>query len=216
MPSTGYVLSDNGSALIPSTSGVGIKTNPASPSYMWKDLIGNIGLRGGGSDPAMNTYRGNVRQYQFAVNDEMQMVFHMPHDWVPGTDLYIHIHSSHTATTITGGTFDFTFEFLFAKGFNQSAFSAPVTSATIACPASTTQYQHQVTEIQITASSPSVNQINNSVIEVDGLLIGRLKFTANNSTISGGAPVLPFVHAVDIHYQSTNIGTKNKAPNFYT
>ena len=26
----------------------------------------------------------------------------------------------------------------------------------------------------------------------------------------------PFCHEVDIHYQSTGMATKNKAPNFYT
>ena len=33
------------------------------------------------------------------------------------------------------------------------------------------------------------------------------------NTMDGGA--LPFLSFCDIHYQSTGIGTKNKAPNFY-
>ena len=31
----------------------------------------------------------------------------------------------------------------------------------------------------------------------------------------GGSGKL-FIHTCDIHYQSTNIATKNKAPNFYS
>jgi len=34
------------------------------------------------------------------------------------------------------------------------------------------------------------------------------------NTMNGGAK--PFVHSIDIHYQSTGVNTKNKAPNFYT
>lgn len=213
---TGYTLADGINAVVNHASGGGVKVNIPAPTFPWRDLLGNIDVRGGVADPTLAVYQGNIRQRQWSVNDEIMINFHTPHDWAPGTDWFIHLHTSHIATTITGGTFDFLWEFSFAKAFNQAAFVTPVTSVVIACPASTTQYQHMLTEIQITAASPSANQLATSLIEVDGIMMGRLLFSANNSTVSGGPAIKPFVHAVDIHYQSSSIGTVSKAPNFYT
>jgi len=44
----------------------------------------------------------------------------------------------------------------------------------------------------------------------------RLYLSANNITVASGSVPAPFLLEADIHYQSTNIGTKQKAPNFYT
>jgi hypothetical protein len=51
-------------------------------------------------------------------------------------------------------------------------------------------------------------------MEVDGIIMCRLYLDSNDIITSGGT-VNPFVHFVDLHYQSTGIGTKGKAPNFY-
>ncbi|MCK4635847.1 MAG: hypothetical protein KAT32_03210 [Candidatus Moranbacteria bacterium] len=52
-------------------------------------------------------------------------------------------------------------------------------------------------------------------MEPDGLLMVSLK-TTTIPTITGSATSnLPYIFTVDIHYQSTGIGTKNKVPDFY-
>ena len=81
--------------------------------------------------------------------------------------------------------------------------------------ASTTQYQHILSETQYSASAPAGLQLDTDDLEVDGVILVRLEMTTNNITSSGAVPD-PFIHYVDVHYQSTGIATKAKAPDFYT
>ena len=65
-----------------------------------------------------------------------------------------------------------------------------------------------VAETQLSGSG--VGLLNTSSLEIDGVILTRVKLSANNSGVQ------PFLLFCDIHYQSTNIGTKNRAPNFYS
>lgn len=65
--------------------------------------------------------------------------------------------------------------------------------------------------LEFAAGSPTASQIDTDGLEVDGLLLVRTFLSANTMN---GTPA-QFLHTVDLHYQSTNVGTKNKAPNFY-
>lgn len=207
------MFDDNGILVLPKTSGSGIKVDPAAPTFGWKDLVGDITIRDTTNpvNPTYNVFRGGLRNYQFTVNDECFLMFHMPHDYVPGTDLHIHAHWSHASTTVTSGSVTWSFEVIYAKGHNQAAFSAPITTS-VTQSASTTQYQHMIAEVQLSAASPSASQLNTSLLEVDGLIEVRCYLSANSMN---GTPE-PYLKFVDIHYQSTGIPTKNKAPNFYT
>ncbi len=113
---------------MPKTSGVGIKTDSTgTPAYGWKDLMGQIVIDEAGVNAAtLAAYRGgNIREYRFSVNDKVDLRFHIPHDYVPGTHLYIHHHWSHNGTAITGtGTLTATYDVSYAKGYNQGAFTA--------------------------------------------------------------------------------------------
>lgn len=198
------------------TSGEGVKVDPSAPTFPWHDLLGSISIRGiGAADPTYAVYIGGIRGYRYTVNDESFIEYHLPHDYLPGSDLYLHFHWSHNATNVTGGTVTWAAEVSYAKGHNQAAFSAPITS-TVVGTASVTQYQHIITEVQLSAASPSASQLDSDSIEVDGLILCRVYLSANNLTISGGLAPKPFLHFADVHYQSTNIGTKNKAPPFWT
>jgi hypothetical protein len=208
----GLELTDN--LVLPKTSGKGILIDD---TYGWRDLLGPINIRDTASvlNPGYNVYRGGIRGYQFAVNDECFIEFHLPHDYAPGTDLHIHAHWSHIATTVTGGSVTWGFEVTYAKGHQQAPFRAPVT-ASVLQSASATKYQHMIAETQMSAASPSIAQLDTDDIEVDGLILVRAFLQANAMTVSGGGVPEPFLHMVDIHYQSTGVPTKNKAPNFYT
>lgn len=198
------------------TSGTGVKVDLTTPTFGWKDLLGRISIRGlaAANDPNPATYRGTLKQFQFAVNDECELEFHIPHDYAIGTDIYLHFHWSQILTTVTGGSVTWGAEVSYAKGHNQAAFIAPITT-TVAGNASTTQYQHMITEVQLSAATPSGSQIDSDNLEPDGLLLVRVYLSANNITVSGGPVPEPFLHFADIHYQSTNIATKNKSPTFY-
>lgn len=215
-----YLLGDlavGGAITLSKDVGTGIKVDVASPTFPWHDMLGPISVRGiGGKDPAYAVYQGGIRGHQFGVGEEVFIEFHMPHDYYPGSDLFIHSHWSHNATTVTGGSVTWGYEVTYAKGYDQAAFIAPVTR-TVQQNASTTQYKHMIAETQISAATPAASQIDTDNLEVDGLILVRCYLSANAMTVSGGGVPEPFLHMVDLHYQSTSLGTKQKnGPAFYT
>lgn len=188
----------------------------ASP--VWKDIIGIVKAAGTGAGwPTFANFRGtSVDAYHFSVGDAVHFVFHMPHDYAPGTDIFLHAHWSHQGTAISG-TMRWDYELTYAKGHNQAIFPAPVNgsiSYSTVNIATTPQYIHRIDEVQISAASPASGQIATSLLEPDGLILVHFEAGAI-PTITGGAVNEPFLFQVDIHYQSTLVGTLNKAPPFY-
>lgn len=186
---------------------------------VWKVLTGSLIARTGGlTDPTFVAFRGAACDaYAFSASDELQVWFHIPHDYALGTDLYLYCHWAHNGTSITG---DMTWAYAatYAKGHNQSEFPAEVTgSITYATTdiATTPRWRHRIDEIQLTAGTPSGSQIDTDIIEVDGLLAVNISASAI-PTIGGGSPNEPFLLMVDLHYQANMHGTLNKSPNFYS
>ncbi len=205
-----------GNLVTPKTAGKGLQVDTASPTFGWRDLKGKVTQRNVGvSKPTHAVYRGGLYQYQFAAGKEEYFTYHIDHDHVPDSDIFLHIHWSHIGALVNGGTITIEYEISYAKGFNQGAFGVPV-STTFIGTASVVQYQHIISEIQISAVSPDGNQLDSNDLEPDGIIEARVKITSNDITVSGGGVPDPFIHEADIHYQSTNIGTKQKAPDFYT
>jgi hypothetical protein len=194
----------------------GLKINNA---YTWRDLEGDVSLKvGGAGQPILDElFVGSTFQVPFfGANDVASFAFHMPHDWVVGSDLYCHVHWCHNGTAISGSLVN-QFEFSYSKGHNQENFPSPITvTQTILTPdiATVPRYRHRIDEFQLSAASPTVNQIDTDLLEVDGLILCSIK-TTTIPTITGGTPNEPAILFVDIHYLSSNIGTINKAPNFY-
>lgn len=191
---------------------VGVEGNAA---YGWADIHGTPLFNSADpQSPMLTAYRGGVTQPQFAENNQLMINFHLPHDYAMGTDLFMHVHWSHISATLTGGAVTWAFEVLYAKGFDQAPFTAPVIASLVGA-ANTTPYQHMVTETAISVAGGSATQLDTDQIEVDGVLFCRLYLDSNDLTDSVSPPN-PFVHFVDIHYQSTSVPTKNKAPDFWT
>ena len=205
----------SGGAVYPKTAGYGIKVDTDIPVYPWADMIGSVRPKSiGAGSPARAVYNGNIQQYKFIANDTVDCEFHIPHDYAPGTDLFLHIHWSHNGTSISGDAV-FTHYSTYAKGHNQAAFPAEVTNTITWATtniATTPQYQHRIDEIQLSTAGGSASQLNTSNLEVDGLIMTNVKLTTLPTIGSGSL----FVHFIDIHYQSTGIGTKNRAPNFWS
>lgn len=201
-----------GSMVMEKASGLGIKVDRADPTFGWRDLLGEIKLHGiGANEPVYSVYRGALRAYQFnTINDDAFLEYHMPHDYVAGTDIFVHVHWSHNSALVTSGSVTWGLEVSYAKGHNQAAFIDPITTS-VTEDASLIQYQHLLSEVKLSDSSPSASQIDTDDLEPDGLILLRAFLSANS--MNGG--VDPFLHYVDIHYQSTNISTKEKAPDFY-
>jgi hypothetical protein len=192
-----------------SRSGVGIKISDAdSTEFGWHDIIGQVELRGtGANDPAFSVYGGysGLRQYEFSASTMQQvwMVYHVPHDWVPGTPMYFHAHWSNAAAAPNTGNVRWGFEYTWAKGFNQAPFGTPVIAYALqASPA--TRYQHNIAE--------TVAQTLTG-LEVDALILCRVFRDA--ADVLDTCTDAVFLHTADVHYQSNGIPTKNKAPDFY-
>ena len=197
--------------MIPKSSSTGIKIDEAAPDWGWHDLIGEVTFHEGDADtPNYSAYQGNIKQRDFAVNDTCQASFHIPHDYAIGTDLFIHTHWSHNSALVTTGSVTWQAEIMYAKGHNQAFFSTPII-VNMTENASTTRYQHMLVESQLSAAAGAGGLLVTGDIEPDGILVVQVTMTANS--MDGGAT--PFIHACDIHYQSTDVPTKQKAPNFY-
>jgi hypothetical protein len=208
-------LRDGVALQIPKTQNSGIKVDSqGTPTYPWHDLIGTLNVYGDVGDATRAVYRGGIKVLQCDVSDQAYIDFHMPHDYLMGSDIHIHTHWSHDSATVTGGSVTWAFELVYAKGHDQHAFTAPVTSSVIQ-NASTTQYQHMVAETLASTSGGAADLLDSDLLEPDGLILCRVYLGANDITDSVTQPS-PFLHAVDIHYQSTTVGTKQKSPDFWT
>lgn len=209
-----------GSITLDKTTGNGIKVDKDFPTFGWRDILGNLTIKSAGAnDPVFAVYRNNLRQFQFSnlVFNEVFFEYHIPHDYVPNSDIFIHTHWSQIIVDTGGpagipGISKWSFDISYAKGHNQAAFIAPITTF-VTQQASGTQYQHMLAEIQISATSPTSVQLDSSIIEPDGIIVVRC--FRDPADAADTLDQAPFVHYIDIHYQSTNIATKQKAPNFY-
>jgi len=133
---------------------------------------------------------------------------------VPDSDIFFHTYWLTNGTSTNNVTWQYTYAY--AKGFNQGAFdfalaNSPLTDAGIVTcqqAASGTAYQHMVTE----TDGVSIAGLS----EPDGIIYVNIKRITNGSP--GGADNADgvFVLTSDIHYQSTNMATINKAPGFYS
>lgn len=216
---TQVTISEN--LVLPKVPGYGIKVEPDSPTFGFRDLLGEIKiLSPGANDPTLAVFRDSIRAFSFsnAVMNEANFHFHIPHDYAPSSDIFIHAHWSQNVIDTGGpagvpGDVKWQFEVTYAKAHNQAAFSASFTTSVVGT-ASTTQYQHLLHEVQLSAASPSATQIDSDIIEPDGLIIVRA--FRNPVDAADTLNQVPFLHYVDIHYQSTNIATKAKAPDFWT
>lgn len=192
--------------------GQGIKVGR---NFGWRDVLGKIAPKasGAGSPSRTQYYGANVYDYSFALNDVCDINYHIPHDYVPASDLHFHVHWSHNGTNISGNVV-FTLYWHYAKGFDQQIFhtekSTTITYNTTDLT-TTPRYQHRVDEVKITAGTADANNTLNTDIEPDGMILGVIKVTTL-PTITGGNL---FIHEVDLHYQSTNMCTANKAPDFW-
>lgn len=212
---TVYASSNSGSAVSLSAGTKRVALSQIA-TLGWRDIIGNVHPKAtGAGSPARAVYRGGtVGQYAWVANDVCDFEFHIPHDYVPGTDIYWHVHWSHNGTSISGNAV-FDVYYTYSKGHNQANFPAEknLTITYNTTDISTTpQYRHRIDEVIMSGASATATLMDRDDIEPDGLIIATMKLTTLPTIGSGSL----FVHTCDIHYQSTNHATPNKSPDFYT
>lgn len=190
--------------IVPGLTGDAIKIGDSDAAlYGWHDMLGYIESRGTGpTDPAWAQIGvTSFWAYDFAINDKVWQVFHVPHDYVPGTDIHIHTHWLPDGTDTNSVKWEYTYTY--AHGHNQDAFNLTGTVVTAEEAPPGTQYQHMVTE-SAAITIPGM--------EVDGIIMVQVRRITNGGTNNTDEI---FVMTSDIHYQSTGLPTANRAPNFY-
>jgi hypothetical protein len=214
-------VASDGSMVFPKTSSICIKRDLDDPKCTWKDLIGDVKPKTiGVGAPTLDTIRGAVRAFRYSNGDDGDIIFHIPHDYVPGTDLYLHPHWTHNGTNISG-SFVITYNFTYADRTSTAPADIFIADRVLTHTINTgmnitdtPQYAHRVDEIQITSAGGSASTLDKATIQTDGILI--LHYDVDTiPTITGGSGE-PFILTLDIHYQSTNLGTPNKDPDFYS
>lgn len=168
-------------------------------SIGWKDLIiPGEETRSGASAPAFTAIVGGIYKPLFhnAQIDEVHATWHMNHDYVIGTDVYMHVHWSPSTTNT--GVCRWGFEWSYARGYSLDAFTSTTTTI-IEQAASGVAGKHQIAE------SAALTIPN---LETDGLIIFRLFREGNhaNDTFTGDSWLL----TCDIHYQAAHIATSDR------
>ena len=169
----------------------------------WRDITADVTVRGtGANDPNWAQITGNFYAYNFALNDRCWMNFHVPHDYVKGTDIYLHAHW--LPDGVDTDTVRWQFEYSYAHGHDQEAFGlGSSTTVTADQVVGGTQYQHYVTE---TAAQTITD------MEPDGIIMVCITRVTNGGTDNSDNI---FLLTCDVHYQSNDHGTLNRAPDFY-
>lgn len=208
--------------IIDKALGNGIKVDSLDPTFGFADLLGDqFSKNTGATKPTLTTYNGVVQGWQFGNGDEAFVSFHIPHDYVMGTDIHLHIHWSQTSATATGGTLDFKYTGIYSKGHNQASFTLTPKTATFSSidindgGSGLDQYRQHLTEVTISAATATAALFDRDDLEPDGVIEMTFEMDANNLTNSGSV-LDPFIHFVDIHYQTNSVvGTKSRTPDFY-
>jgi len=214
------------SIIAPKTSGKGIKVDNTTPTFGWRDMLGKVIVKAiGANDPVWSVYRGTIYAYKCsnAIMNETWQDFHIPHDYVPGTDMYIHVHWTQNVVDTGGaagapGAIKWYFDLSYADGHGTAGgaadpFIAAITQS-VTQQGSTTQYGHMLAEVQFTNAGGDATHIDRAAISVDGIILCRTY--RDPADVADTLDQQPFVLFVDIHYQSTNVATKQKSPDFYT
>lgn len=185
--------------------GDGIKLNSENPQFGWHDLLSPTTIYEGAAahKPTFEVFAGTIRAYQFDVGDESFHEFHIPHDYVPGTDVWIHAHWTYNGTAVTSGSVTWQWDASLAKGYGQGVYNTPV-SVSVTQAAPLVPLTHMIASVKLSSAGGGAF-IDTNLIEPDALIKTRL--TLLNNTMSGAKK--PFMSFSDMHYQSTNIPTKN-------
>lgn len=183
----------------------------SNSAYIWDDLGESFVVKAtsGSGNPSFGSVgRGNLQGLLFASGtmNQVWIDFHINHKYALGTKVYPHIHwmplTTHTGTVRWG------IEYSVAKGFDQQAFGAPTTVYVNHVVSVSSQYKHLISEVSDADAIPATN------LEPDTFVKCRIFRDGSNALDTFAANV----HAwrCDLHYQVARIGTRRKAPNFFT
>jgi hypothetical protein len=88
----------------------------------WDDMLGQIIARATGAGNPSFSQMGSSSYfaYKFALNDVVYLIYHIPHQYAPGTDIYFHAHWTTNGTNVNPVKWEF--DYTYAKGYDQDTF----------------------------------------------------------------------------------------------
>lgn len=181
-------------------------SNSTTKREGYEDLKPTGGLLPGGSaTPSLVNRLGIHELYEFSgtINERLTNIYHIPHDFVEGSDLFFHVHHLPTSATPTG-TVTWRFHFQYAQGYQFGQFSATDLTQDITIDldnVSAVQYDHIINE-GLAINDATVGQ----VIRTDGIFIVTVERLASTDTNTEPQIFLE----LDIHYKSDKTATVNK------
>lgn len=195
----------------------GIKVNN---KYPWMDVVGTLAPRSSSTGAAIQTslFNALVAGYPLTATSVVDVIFHVPHDYMPGTDVFLHHHWGHQGTAISGSLVITANISMVTRTAGISVMTTPVVSTTTISGLTITnmpKWSVRIDETQISTPGGSSTMLDTNAITPDSLIIIRYS-TPTIPSLSGSAVKNnPYFFASDIHMQSNMIGTPNKDPNFY-
>ena len=202
--------------VMPGTQGNGVRFNYDTPEFGWHDLRCDMLVEyEAGNSPTLSQYYGQIMQLSFEEDNTITFNGHITHDYLPYSDIFIHVHWSHNSQVVTGGSVVWGFEISYAEGYGVAQFCPTKVISIYQEIDPVDPYTHFIAESAASVAGGSDTQLDSNKLTVDGMVLGRLHLLDNAIETSDGSTVNPFAHFVDIHYQSTGLPTPNRNPNFW-
>lgn len=168
----------------------------------WRDLVGQLREhRAAGAGVPVYTQIGSTGYWfhKFAVNDAMQVIYHVDHDFYYSSAIFFHAHWFKEGTAVQPVKWQFSIAY--AHGHQQGVFDFTTPSVDTATQTpSATPYTHQIAEI--------TNGMDLSY-RTDGLVVMNIKRITNGGVDNSDAV---YLMTADCHYQADKFATLNKSP----
>lgn len=186
-------------------------TGPGAETYGWRDLMGEITVRGAGpNSPDWVVFRDGIHGYGFTKLklQEVWQSFHLNHDYAKGTPLLMHIHWA--PITAATGTVRWGFEYTTAKGHAQNTDSVFPQTTTIYAEETVGeggQYKHHVSEI---------TELDGIALQLEPDTLVLVRAFRDALHVNDTFPDTVVAFQMDAHYQVDRYATERRAPDFYT
>jgi hypothetical protein len=143
--------------------------------------------------------------YIMDINEYLYFTFHVPHDYAPGTNVYLRTHWM-VDTTMTKGV-KWNFIYTYAKGWSSGTFDQTGTTVSIETAANGTKYRHHCSEI--------ATGILGGSLEPDALIYTTVKRVANQAGNDDASTDHVFLLGASLHYEADRLATPLKETPWY-
>ena len=136
--------------------------------------------------------------------DSASFIFHLPHDFVPGSDIYFHVHWSNALAG--SGNVLWNIHWCYARGYDLGNFNNEITTQIVA-PTSAEVMPHHIDE-SVAITQAAVTAQWNQELQIDGIIIATLERDSLDALDT--SPDDAFFLEFDIHYLSDNNKTVDR------